>query len=267
VDHLAHYIIRGGVAGRERLRFMARVLQPGTDALLDRVGVAPGARCLDVGCGGGDISTVLARRVGPSGSVIGVDLDAEKLDMARREAGEQQLTNVEYRAGDLRDVDPPGTFDLIYARFVLTHLPDPAAAVTRFRGWLRAGGAVVVEDIDYQGCFVWPPLDAFQRYCALYCETVQRRGGDPFIGPRLPQLLQDGGFTQVSVAMNQPLGLDADVKVIHLLTLENIADAVVASSLATREEIDRLTAALRTIAADHTTLAAAPRIVQAWGRR
>ena len=80
-------------------------------------------------------------------------------------------------------------------------------------------------------------------------------------------LLQDGGFTQVSVAMNQPLGLDADVKVIHLLTLENIADAVVASSLATREEIDQLTGALRTIAEDQTTLAAAPRIVQAWGRR
>ena len=50
------YIIQGGVAGRERLRVLARVMAPGTNALLDRLGSLSGLRCLDAGCGGGDVT-------------------------------------------------------------------------------------------------------------------------------------------------------------------------------------------------------------------
>ena len=72
------YAIRGGIAGRERLRILARTLYAGTGALFDRLGVGAGLRCLDAGCGGGDVTLELARRVGPRGRVIGVDLDQAK---------------------------------------------------------------------------------------------------------------------------------------------------------------------------------------------
>ena len=61
------YVIRGGSDGRERLRILARVVRPTTLSLLDRVGLEPGASCLDLGCGGGDVSFDLARLVGPTG--------------------------------------------------------------------------------------------------------------------------------------------------------------------------------------------------------
>jgi 2-polyprenyl-3-methyl-5-hydroxy-6-metoxy-1,4-benzoquinol methylase len=51
-----HYVIRGGIEGRERLRILARVMRPSTLNLFERVGIASGASCLDVGCGGGDVS-------------------------------------------------------------------------------------------------------------------------------------------------------------------------------------------------------------------
>jgi 2-polyprenyl-3-methyl-5-hydroxy-6-metoxy-1,4-benzoquinol methylase len=56
-----HYRIRGGHAGRMRLRVLARVMWPTTRELLARVGVSEDARCLDVGCGGGDVTVRLAR--------------------------------------------------------------------------------------------------------------------------------------------------------------------------------------------------------------
>jgi SAM-dependent methyltransferase len=264
---LNHYVIRGGVPGRERLRFIASVLQPGTDALLNRAGIATGARCLDVGCGGGDMTAVLARRVGPSGRVLGIDLDTEKLDLCRREAAELGLHNVDFQLADLREWQPPDPFDVIYIRFVLTHLPDPAAATKTLLGWLRPGGRIIVEDIDYHGCFVWPEREAFRRCCELYCEVVRRRGGDAYIGRRLPQLLLDAGFDDVGVSLNQPVGLDDSAKRIHVLTLENIADALIQSSVASREEVEHLLQELETIAADRTVVAAIPRIVQTWGRR
>ena len=82
----SRYMIRGGTAGRERLRALHNASAPATAALLDGVGVAPGMTCLDAGCGGGDVTLELAARVGPTGRVVGLDLDEEKLAVARAEA-------------------------------------------------------------------------------------------------------------------------------------------------------------------------------------
>ena len=81
------YIIRGGLEGRERLRLVTRVMAPSTTELLDSVGVALDADCLDVGCGGGDVTLELARRA-HAGRVVGIDLDEAKLEIARAEARE-----------------------------------------------------------------------------------------------------------------------------------------------------------------------------------
>ena len=61
----AHYAIRGGVQGRERLRVLSRVMHGCSSALFDRLDLRDGLACLDVGCGGGDTTLELARRVAP----------------------------------------------------------------------------------------------------------------------------------------------------------------------------------------------------------
>src|SRR3954452_18358246 len=193
----AEYAIRGGVAGRERLRILARTLHPSTSALFDRLGIGAGLRCLDVGCGGGDVTLELARRVGPRGRVVGVDIDEAKLDMARQEAAAQGIANVDFRTLDIRNAEADTNFDLVYVRFLLSHLADPAGAIATFSRALRPGGQLIVEDIHFKGSFAWPETAAFRRYCELYCAVVHKRGGDPDVGPRLPILLADGGFDQV----------------------------------------------------------------------
>jgi len=92
-----HYVIRGGVEGRERLRILSRIMRPTRQNLLQRSGIQPGMVCLDIGCGGGDVSFDLARLVGPNGRVVGIDIDEVKIDIARREAAAKQLGNIEFR--------------------------------------------------------------------------------------------------------------------------------------------------------------------------
>ena len=116
------YVIRGGIVGRERLRLLSRVMRPATLDLLGRAGVGPGMRGVDVGCGGGDVTIDLARLVGPAGHVVGIDLDGVKIDIARREAAEAGIANVEFRACHLDELDGGGTFDFAFGRFVLSHL-------------------------------------------------------------------------------------------------------------------------------------------------
>jgi SAM-dependent methyltransferase len=261
------YAIRGGAAGRERLRVLAGTLRQSTDALFDRLGLGAGLRALDVGCGGGDVTFELARRAGPGGSAVGVDIDETKLELARREAAAQGLDNVTFRTLDISRQRPEGAFDVVYVRFVLTHLADPAGALASCRGALRPGGLLVVEDIDFAGLFAWPETPAFRRYCALYTSVVRHRGGDPNIGPRLPVMLADAGCEQVGLQIVQLAGTQGDVKLINPLTLEQIADAVLLDGLASREELDTLVAELYRFAADPRTVTGLARVFQVWGKR
>jgi SAM-dependent methyltransferase len=262
-----HYVIRGGVEGRERLRIMGRVLRPTTQSLFERVGLRPGMACMDIGCGGGDVAFELARLVGRDGTVLGMDIDATKIELAAREAEEQQLGNVEFQHGNIFENDKAPEFDLVYARFLLTHLGDPAEALARMVQALRPGGVVIVEDIDFTGHFCHPHSMAFSRYVELYTQVVQRRGGDPYIGPRVPELLLDTGFERVQMHVVQPAGLDGEVKLVVPLTMENIMDAVLAEGLASKDEGHRVIEELYTFAHNPCTILSLPRIVQAWGYR
>ena len=90
---------------------------------------------------------------------------------------------------------------------------------------------------------------------------------DPNIGPRLPGLLVKAGFEAIQMNVVQPAAMSGEVKLMAPLTMENIADAVLAEGLASRAEIDRLVHELYEFARDPDTVVAGPRVVQAWGHR
>ena len=267
MSNLKHYVIRGGVRGRERLKLLSRVMHESTAALFDRAGIMEGMKCLDVGCGSGDVTLELARRVGPTGKAVGADIDETKLDLCRADAQNHNISNVEFRMIDIREHPTQPEFDVVHARFLLTHLSNPAAAVTAFYVHLKPRGVVIVQDIDFNGHFVYPDSRAFRRFHELYCRAVRKRGGDPDIGPRLPLLLKQQGFADIKVNVTQPVGIEGEVKLLNAVTMENIADAVLEDQLATREEIDEIVRELYEYAADPMTIAGTPRIVQAWGRK
>ncbi len=259
------YVIRGGLEGRERLRVLSRVLSPTTSELFDRVGIAPDARCIDVGCGGGDVTMALAARV-PGGSVVGTDLDVTKLDLARDEASAAGVTNVEFRVADA--MEPPATderFDLAYVRFVLTHLPDPAGALAAIGAHVRPGGRVIVEDIDFRGHFSDPDSAAFRAYQDLYSAAVRSRGCDPDIGARLPNLLRGAGLIDRGMHVVQPAGFEGEVRLIAPITLEAVVDAVVGAGLATEAELRATIDDLFEFVQAEDTVVSLPRIVQTWG--
>lgn len=263
----SHYVIKGGREGRERLRVLGRVMHESSTSLFDRLGVCHGLACLDVGCGGGDAAIELARRVGSEGRVVGVDIDETKLAAATSEAEHQGLTNVKFIAADVRKGLPSKGFDVVYSRFLLTHLSDPASAVSAFHHHLIPGGRLGLEDIDFTGYFTHPQSTAFLRYRELYYSVVRRRGGDPDIGPRLPGLVMDAGFENIGVNVVQPLATEGDPKLISPLTMEAISGPVLEDGLATQEEIDALIQELYDFAANPRTVAGMPRVVQVWATR
>ncbi len=261
------YVIATGRKGRDRLRVLTAILGPSTARLLDDIGVAPGMACLDAGCGGGDVSREFARRVGPSGRVLGIDRDAVGLAIAAAEAAEQNLANVTYQELDVSDLREAASFDVVYARFLLSHLPDPCGALARLIAAVRPGGAIALEDVHFSGHFCYPECPAFSDYVRLYSEVVRAKGADPDIGLRLPLLLKDAGLRDVAMTVVQPAGTEGDVKLINAITMETIAEAVVAAGIAAPEEVDRAVADLYAAARDDRVILSMSRIVQSWGRK
>lgn len=263
----SRYAIRGGLEGKRRLDLLHRVMWPTTAPLLRRARVRRGMSCLDMGCGGGHVALALGRRVGPSGHVIGVDLDAVNIEAARRQAERRKLHHVHFHRANIYEWPEEHAYDRVYVRFLLTHLPDREAAVRVLARTLRPGGILMVEDTDFVGSFSYPPCRAFERYVELYREVVRRRGGDPEIGPKLRGLLVQAGLEPLDVALVQPCHYDHEGKALHLSTLLNIADAVVAENLAERAELDRAVEELAAFTDDPATLLTLPRVFQACGRR
>jgi len=258
------YIIRGGIEGRERLRILSRVLQPTTLDLLKRAGARPGMNCLEAGCGGGDVACDLARLVAPGGRVLATDIDRAQLAIARTEAEAQGLDNISFDYSDITREIPAGPFDFIHARFVLTHIPNPAEALALMKGALAPGGVVAIEDIDFRGHFAHPQSPALDRYVALYTEMVRRRGGDANIGARLPTLFAQAGFANPCMHITHPAGHEGEVKLMSPITMQNIAPALLRAGLAPEEEIEALAQEMYVFARTPGTVAAMPRIVEVW---
>jgi ubiquinone/menaquinone biosynthesis C-methylase UbiE len=265
-DQAKNYVLRGGEKGGERLRLLARAVWPTTKNFLRRLGLRPGMQCLDVGCGIGAVTLKLARRVGAAGKVVGIDLDERCLGLARQEASRHHLPAT-FRAESVTDLADESSYDLVYSRFLLTHLPEPQRAVERLVQATRAGGLVAVEDIEFAGHFCHPACPAFDRYVSLYQQAVLRKGGDPNIGPRLVGLLMDAGLKQVTLSVVQPAFRKGPGKRMAQVTLEHIREAVVEAGLSSPGEVDAVVADLDQFAKNPRTIISLPRIFQVWGRK
>jgi ubiquinone/menaquinone biosynthesis C-methylase UbiE len=260
------YTIAGGRADADRLARQARVMASATAAFLSRVGVRPGWHCLDVGCGDGQVTVELARAVGPTGRVVGIDTDEDALALARqatRRAGVQ----AEFSCADATEPFKSDAFDLVYARLVLSHLADPSRALRAMRSAARAGGSVAVEDLFTGTLRSEPPAGALDRLQEVYSATVRAAGGDPTIGPRLRALLTAAGLDQVrELTVENPMTAVED-KLFLAELVDNMRDTMLASQTATAAELDGIRAEVERAARDPERVFYQARIHQVWGRR
>jgi SAM-dependent methyltransferase len=262
---MSRYVLRGGEAGAVRLRLLARVMWPQTEPLLQRAGLREGLRVLDIGCGIGEVSVKLAERVGPGGAVVGIDIDGTALEVGRREVERRGLA-VRFRRASVLEYDEESTYDLVFCRFVLSHLPDPEKALTGLVRALRPGGVLVVEDTDFAGTFRYPDCPALDRYRGWYQTVVKRNGGDSCIGPRLLGMLLDAGVEDVRLGVVLPTFRDGEGKTLAAVTLDHIRETVLVAGLASPEELDATAAEIDAFTRDDRTILSLPRIFQLWGR-
>ena len=259
------YAIRGGRPGYDRLLLLARERWADTRMLLSQAGLSAGLQCIDIGCGGGAVALEMARLVAPGGTVLGIDMDAVKLGLARQAAARRGLSNVEFTVADVRDWDEPGCYDVVYSRFLLQHL-EPASLIGRMWAAVRDGGVLIVEDADFDGWCCDPANAGFELFLDAYRRLLARRGGDHAIGRKLHRYFLDAGIPGPRVRLVQPVH-EGQAKTLAWSTLDATAAAIEAEGLASAAELSAALASLRRFTDDPGTLICGPRVFQLWSRR
>lgn len=189
------YLLAGQASELDRLQLQSRVWEPFGQALLDEWPDGAGRHVLDVGCGVMGWLRVLSHWVGPTGSVVGSDIDEQMLTHARRLLDDEALANVRLVKDDLFASALPGaSFDLVHARFQLAPLGRAAEQIAAYRRLLRPGGRLVLEDPDLASWRINPDGPALQQLIGLIDEGFQRAGGNFNAGRELPALLRAAGL-------------------------------------------------------------------------
>ena len=224
-------------------------------------------RCIDLGCGGGQVTLEIARLVAPGGSAVGVDMDQIKLDLARRTAAQRGLGNVEFRQLNVRDWDEPGGYDAVYCRVLLHHLSRPVDLLGRMWAAVRPGGVLIVEDADFDGRCCHPPNEGFDFFLRTYGQVLQRSGGDHAFGRKLYAGFLAAGIPRPQVTLVQPAWTEGKEKTLAWSTLEATAEAIVSQRVASEGDVMAALATLERFTADPQTLICGPCIFQLWSAR
>ena len=124
------YVLAVGEAAARRLLMLDEIFGPHSRELLVRAGLTQGMRVADIGCGTGLVSLWIAAQLGAGGSVTGVDMSGEQLRIAEKNAVAAGLTNISFHQASAHDTNLLRTqFDLVYSRFLMCHLTNPAKAL------------------------------------------------------------------------------------------------------------------------------------------
>jgi ubiquinone/menaquinone biosynthesis C-methylase UbiE len=262
---MERYAIRGGEAGYRRLQVLSRERWPDTAAVLARAGLKPRRKVVDLGCGSGDVTMEIAQMVAP-GPVLGIDMDAEKLELARKTAEARGLANVSFRVLNIHDWNEPFAYDMVYTRFVLQHVREPVAVLRNMWQSVRGGGCLVVEDADLDSWASDPDSRGLALFQKWYAELLPRWGGTPAIGRKLPVLFKSARIPVTSIEVTQRF-YSGEAKRLPWSTLEATADGIISEGIATKDEVDAALADLEHLAEDPDSLILAPRLVQVIAQR
>jgi SAM-dependent methyltransferase len=194
------YLLGRGESEQTRLSRQISELAPDSDALLGEIGIRPGERVIDIGCGPGGVLELLARRVGPSGSVLGLERSPHFVEMARRFIDDKSLAQVEVREGDAYDTGlPRASFDGAHMRLVLVNVPEPERIVREMVSLVRPGGWVASFEADWMAHVCDPPLPAWTRLVDAFAAYSASLGGDLLVGRRAHRLFRDAGVVDIQV--------------------------------------------------------------------
>ncbi len=221
-------------------------------------------RILDLGCGLGETTRLLAKFFSPS-EIIGFDQDVNLLAYARARVPEEQV-NITYQAGNAEQLPfEDGAFDFVFCRFLLLHVPEPQKVVAEMARVCKAGGIVLMQEQDTMtSSGLYPPNWAYDKVTEGYHKSFSH----PQVGRQLPHLFRSAGLPSPTIRSNTFLLPNPKVaKRIVNLTGQAMVSQLLKHEILTKEEVTSFYTELQRVEeAEEYTLLSDP-VVTCWVRK
>ena len=262
------YILGRSDAEERRLARQMAMLAPESEWMFDRIGIAAGERVLDLGCGPGGVLDLLASRVGPSGSVLGIERSPHYVELARRFVRSLGLHQVEVREGDAYATGlPVSSFDGAHMRLVLVNVPRPEEMARELVRLVRPGGWVASLEADYLTVTCDPPHPTWTRLMDAFRAYAETQSVDLHVGRRTHRLLREAGLADIEVATSvSALPVGNPRRWVMRDFVVNVREGIVSSGIMGEAALADDLAAMSDHLNDPQVMVYSHLFVRAWGR-
>ena len=179
-----------------------------TKRFLRDAGLFSGMKILDIGSGAGDVAMAAAGLVGDDGEVVGIDMNAEILEIAQARAQGAGFANIQFLAGNTRTLDLPNDFDALIGRLVLMYMADPVDALRQLTTRLRPGAIVAFQEVDFTSisAFYADHTPLMNNLAEWAVEVFKRSGAHTGMGFDLYGTFVDAGLPEPALQYAAPMG-------------------------------------------------------------
>lgn len=184
----------------ERLIIQAKCWEPEAETLFDQIGVRPGWKCVDLGCGPVGVLSPLSRRVGAQGQVLGVDEDPDCIIAAKDLVDRENLTNVDIIKGNLfANSLKKNAFNLCHMRFVFNQEGCDQELLEDMITLTRPGGVIVSQESDWTTWKCYPPQPSWSTLRNAMIAVFEHTGGDINAGLRTYPMFQEANLSEIQI--------------------------------------------------------------------
>ena len=246
----------------ERQMLLAEALNPFTTPHLTALDVNRSGRWLDVGSGIGATTRMLTQFLESRGECVGLEQDPALIEVAQdQDWGEQRVT---FRQGDAMDLPfDDNSFDFVFTRYLLVHLPDPLAALREMFRVAKPGALVFAQEPDLTFNCCYPSSPGYERIPEMWSALFP----DIEIGRKLVHLFR--GVGDVPLEVRADIGIEAEggnYRRLYALTFEAIGQALVTAGHLDSKEFESLLDDFREVASDSSRVVISNPIISVWGQ-
>lgn len=251
----------------DRLIIQAKCWEPETEVLFDQIGVHPGWKCIDVGCGPAGVLSPLSQRVGAQGQVIGVEEDSYSIRAAKNLVDSKNLTNVEIIKGNIFTSSlKKHAFDLCHMRFVFNQEGCDQELLENMITLTRPGGIIVSQESDWTTWKCYPPQPSWSTLRDAMIALFEISGGDINAGLRTYPMFHKANLSEIQIRtaiFAMPVGHPYRSGLIqYALTMKKrILAAQLLTEIAFNENIE----ACQDVITNHSIIIFSYAVTQVWG--
>jgi ubiquinone/menaquinone biosynthesis C-methylase UbiE len=247
-----HYSLETGFEDYERLSILNKYYNPGSRELLRKANLHPSAKILDIGCGHGEMTRIIAQDIISSGHIVGIERDSKQITVASNKLID--CANVTLICNDIFALNlPTESFDCVYCRLLLMHLANPKGALNKMKCLLKPGGKLICEVGDVRGLRYIPSLPNFEKWMIYWFNLGKSLGTSYDFCDYTWATLRELGLELEVFQINQPVSWQQDAKMLHVLGFQQLIDQYLESGGATKSDIEELTQINSTLLADPNT--------------